>query len=192
MARNPPARVRRFLGATGLVASTLCAALPARAEEPAFTRPAPPPIEHAGTPDTALAFVTGASVLLLGMGVGASLIGADHGRTEDIAGWMVMQSSFAVAPLAAHAVVGEWGRGLLFATPPLATTAGTAAVFGVDSNAVRHSPLSEQRVLWACFVAGLFSGAYGVVDSTFADDRRVTITPVVGMGTAGIDVRGTL
>ena len=105
-----------------------------------------------------------------------------------------MQSSFAVAPLAAHGVVGEWGRGLLYASPPLATTAGTATLFAVDSNAVRHSNLTEQRILWSLFVVGLFSSAYGIVDTAFADSRarRVVVTPVMGRGIAGIDIRGTL
>lgn len=197
MSRFPPARLRRCacvlvaVGSWGFAQSAI-------AEEPALPAsvPAEPPAEHGARdePDTALAFVAGASVLVLGLGVGASLIGSNAGRPTDNAGWMVMQSGFAAAPFVAHGVAGEWGRGLLFACPPLATTAGTATVFAVDEKAVRHSALPEQRLLWSLFVVGLFSSAYGVVDSTFADTRarRLVVTPVAGLGSAGIDVEGTL
>jgi hypothetical protein len=64
----------------------------------------------------------------------------------------------------------------------------------VDSNAVRHSNLTQQRILWSLFVVGIFSSAYGVVDATFADSRarRVVVAPVVGAGTAGLEIEGTL
>ncbi len=166
---------------------------PALAEEPVTpTSPAAP--EAPAVPDTAAAFVTGASVFVLGMGVGASLIGSNSGRTADIAGWMVMQSSFAASPIVAHGVAGEWGRGLLLGSVPLATTAGTATVFAVDPNAVRHSALPEQRLLWSLFVVGLFSSVYGVVDATWADERarRVAVTPMLGPRIAGVVVGGNL
>lgn len=145
-------------------------------------------------PDSAAAFVAGTSVFVVGLGVGASMIGGENGRTSDIAGWMVMQSSFAAAPFVAHGVTSEWGRGLLFSSVPLATTAGTGTVFGLDPNGVRHSALPQQRVLWSLFVVGLFSSAYGVVDSLFADERaeRVVVAPVLGRGVAGISVEGSL
>lgn len=190
------ARMRRLMGAlaaTGLASITSVA----RAEETAVPE---------RQPDTAAAFIAGASVIVAGLGVGASLIGSNGGsggkcvsggectKGLDNAGWMVMQSSFAAAPIVAHGITGEWGRGLLFASVPLATTAGSATVFAVDPSAVRHSALPEQRILWSLFVVGLFSSAYGVVDTLSADARarRVVVTPVVGRGVAGIDVEGTL
>jgi hypothetical protein len=188
-----PARLRRFFGAAAAAGGLLAVAPVVHAEEPGTAR-AEGAKASDSRPDTALAFATGALTLVLGMGTGASLIGSDAGRTQDIAGWMVMQSSFAVAPFVAHGVAGEWGRGLWFATPPFATTVGTATVFAVDSNAVRHSNLTQQRILWSLFVVGIFSSAYGVVDATFADSRawRVVVAPVVGAGTAGLEIEGTL
>jgi len=179
-----PARLRRLVGALAAtsISSIASAAL---AEEPAPSSRAP---------DTGAAFAAGASVFVVGLGVGASLIGGNGGPRTDNAGWMVMQSGFAAAPLVAHGITGEWGRGLLFGSVPMATTAGTATVFGLDSKAVRHSDLPQQRILWTLFVVGLFSSAYGVVDATFADERarRVVVAPALGRGTAGIDVEGTL
>jgi hypothetical protein len=150
--------------------------------------------EPAPAPDTTAAFVAGTSVFVVGLGLGASLIGSNGGRPMDITGWMVMQSGFAAAPIVAHGITEEWGRGLLFGSVPLATTAGTATVFAIDPNAVRHSALPEQRLLWSLFVVGLFSSAYGVVDALSADERarQLVVTPVVGRGAAGIYVEGTL
>jgi hypothetical protein len=190
-----PVRLRRFLGAVAVTMVLFCAASVVRAEEPAAG--APPQTRSAAAdsrPDTTAAFVTGALSLVVGMGTGASLIGSDAGRTMDIAGWMVMQSSFTVAPFVAHGVAGEWGRGCWFSTVPLATTAGSATVFAIDSNAVRHSNLTEQRILWSLFVVGIFSSAYGVVDASFADSRarRIAVAPLVGRGTAGLQIGGTL
>ena len=182
--RSRAARSRRLLGAVvATVLSSIASAV--HAEEPA------PAVSE---PDTTAAFVAGTSVLVAGLGLGASLIGSNGGRPMDITGWMVMQSGFAAAPIVAHGITEEWGRGLLFGSVPLATTAGTATVLAIDPNAVRHSALPEQRVLWSLFVVGLFSSAYGVVDALSADERarRLVVTPVVGRGTAGIDVEGTL
>jgi hypothetical protein len=189
-----PARLRRFFGTAAAAAGLLGVAAEVHAEEVAPSALSPGTAVGDSRPDPALGIATGTLTLVLGMGTGASIIASDAGRTSDIAGWMVMQSSFAIAPLAAHGVVGEWGRGLWYATPPLATTAGTATVFAVDSNAVRHSNLTEQRILWPLFVVGLFSSAYGIIDTAFADSRarRVVATPVVGTGFTGIDIRGTL
>ena len=186
MNRFSSTRPARVLFATALAAELLHGSL-ARAEETVTA-------DSRSAPNTALAFVSGAAVLVLGMGTGAALIGSDAGRPPDNAGWMVMQSSFAAAPLIAHGVVSEWGRGLLFASPPLATTAGTATVFALDSKAVRHSKLPQQRILWSLFFVGLFSSAYGVVDATFAAERArpVAVTPVVGAHDVGIEIAGTL
>jgi hypothetical protein len=196
MNRLSSARRARVLFATALTA-VLFLGSHAHAEEPGPVPrllPAPVSADTRTPPNTALAFVSGAAVVVLGMGTGAALIGSDAGRAPDNAGWMVMQSSFAVAPFVAHGVVSEWGRGLLFATPPLATTAGTATVFALDPKAVRHSKLTEQRILWSLFVVGLFSSTYGVVDATFAADRAraVAVTPVVTAHDVGVEIGGTL
>jgi hypothetical protein len=189
-------RMRRLVGALTVTALASTSMAAGAEETAAPVRP----------PDTAAAFIAGASVIVVGLGVGASLIGGNNGsggkcvsggectKSLDNAGWMVMQSSFAAAPMVAHGITGEWGRGVLFGSVPLATTAGSAAVLAIDPNAVRHSPLSEQRVLWSLFVVGLFSSAYGVVDSLSADERarRLVVTPAIGRGLAGINVEGTL
>jgi hypothetical protein len=115
-------------------------------------------------------------------------------RARDRAGWFTIQTGFVLAPLAAHAVTSEWMRGLAFATVPAASMIGTGAVFAIDPNAVRHAPLSEQRVMWGLFGAALFVGSAGVVDAAFAGSRAasLSIRPTVGFGQVGLEVGGTL
>lgn len=156
------------------------AAVPARADEP----------------DAALGVFTGAATLVTGFGIGAVVVAtsAEHDASRSQVGWVTMESAFTVAPIAAHGVVHEWGRGLWFAAIPAASIGGTSAVFAIDSEAVRHGVLSEQRVLWGLFGAALFAGSVGVVDVMFAGDRAraVSVAPTVGAGEVGLRIRGNL
>src|SRR3954447_23647436 len=106
--------IRRRTAASALACAMVFAISPARAEKP----PA-----H-------LAFLTGAGTLVLGMAVGGVLLSTSHGEnTQDNAGWLTMESTFAIAPLAAHGVTSEWGRGLAFAGVPIVSTGVTAEIF---------------------------------------------------------------
>ena len=158
----------------------LLSALPSRAEEP-----------NAG-----LGVFTGAATTVVAMGAGAVIVAtsAEHDAVQNQAGWFTMESGFVLAPIVAHGVVHEWTRGLWFAAIPAASVGGTAAIFAVDPEAVRHGVLSEQRVLWGIFGAALFVGSAGVVDVAFAGDRArtVSVAPMVGGGRYGVSVGGVL
>lgn len=149
-----------------------------------------------GEPDAALGFFTGAVVFVAGFAVGGVLIatGDENTPAQDRAGWLTIESAFVFAPIAAHAVTSEWTRGLAFAAAPASAVGGTAAVFALDPKAVRHAPLSEQRVLWGLFTAAMFLSAAGVVDTAFADGRAssFTLAPSVGVHHVGIEIGGTL
>jgi hypothetical protein len=111
-----------------------------------------------------------------------------------------------LAPLAAHAVVGEWGRGALFAAPPAAMWTGSAILAEYAPNVVAHGTLEQQRVLWAFFGVGFFASAVGVVDAAFADRRAkpgehgrgglgrvlVHVAPMAMAHGAGLSVQGPL
>jgi hypothetical protein len=148
----------------------------------------------ADEPDVGLGIVTGAATMVAGFGAGAVVVATsgEHDATRNDAGWLTMESGFLLAPIVAHGVVGEWGRGLWFAAVPAACIGGSVAVFGIDEQAVRHGVLSEQRVLWGLFSAALFAGAAGVVDVAFAGDRAVTVAPTVGDGRYGLEIWGPL
>jgi len=152
------------------------------------------PNARAETPDPAAAFFTGALVFVGGFTAGGLLLATSGGSTQDNLGWLVMEGGFALAPLASHAVVGEWTRGIAFAAVPAAMTGGSAVLFNVDPGTIVHGSLPEQRVLWGLFGAGLFSSAVGVVDAAFARDRAnsLIVAPSVGAEHLGLQLAGTL
>jgi hypothetical protein len=151
------------------------------------------PPARAAEPDAAAGLAVGAATLLAGFAVGGTMMATSHDTTSvDEAGWFALESGFVLAPLAAHAVVGEWSRGALFAAVPAATTLGTIPVFLVNSTAVDHGSLPEQRWMWGLFGVGMFSAAAGVVDVAFAPGRAVRVAPMMGPGTAGLTLGGAL
>jgi hypothetical protein len=167
------------------------------------------PPARAEKPEPATAFLAGASVFLAGFAIGGVLLATSHDHApQDNAGWLTIETGFALAPFASHALVGEWTRALAYSAPPALVIAGTATVFGIDPAGVEHGPLGERYVLWTLLGAGLFSGAIGVVDSTLADRRAshgtraaggatcstlsAAVAPVVGSGQLGLMVSGTL
>lgn len=169
-----------------MAAALLFTASPARAEGP----------------DPALAVLVGGATIFAGFVVGGTFIAAssDQGTPTDAsnnktqAGWWLIESGFILAPITSHAVVGEWGRGALWASLPAATTLGTIPVFVEKPGAVQHGSLEEQRVMWGCFVGGLGLATASVIDAAFAPGRAhpVQVAPMVGSGSAGLVVGGAL
>jgi hypothetical protein len=145
--------------------------------------------------DAAPALFVGAAVLFAGFTAGGLVVASSNGdATKNNAGWLTMESGLALAPFAAHAVTGEWGRGLAFAAVPAAATAGTAALFEYDPGTVVHGSLPEQRWLWSMFGVALAASTAGIVDALFAGARArsVTVAPAVASGQAGLLLRGAL
>jgi hypothetical protein len=107
---------------------------------------------------------------------------------------LAIEGGFAVAPFAAHAAVGEWGRGAAFAATPTAMLGGTAILFGFEPRTVDHGTLAQQRVMWSLFGVGLFASAIGVIDVAFAGQRSqaLHVAPAIGFGEMGMQITGAL
>ncbi len=171
-------RVSRVVALAAGFASLVLAVSPARAD-----------------PDPAVGVVTGTAVLLLGFTVGSTVAATADGQNGPTnAGWLVMESGFVLAPWTAHAVLGEWTRGLAFAALPAAAEGGTAGLLDSTPGLVLHGTLVQQRILWGLFGAGLASGVVGVVDAAFAPGRSgsIAMAPMVGPGQVGLEVGGCL
>src|SRR5258708_31312543 len=98
---------------------------------------------RAAEPDPALALLAGAAPAFAGFVVGSTVMATSNGdAARNNTGWFAIEGGFAVAPLAAHAVVGEWGRGAAFAATPTAMLAGTATLFGFEPRTVAHRTLA--------------------------------------------------
>jgi hypothetical protein len=159
-----------------------------------------PAAARAEKPDEALALLVGSGTTLAGFAAGSLLLGTSGDqRLQNNIGWLTIQGGFALAPLTAHAVVGEWGRGALFAAAPAAMWGGSLGLVQYAPNVVGHGTLEQQRVLWGFFGVGFFSSAVGVVDAMFAGKRvqhgssaRMRVAPLVATGTAGLSLEGLL
>ncbi len=140
--------------------------------------------------------LAGAGALdVAGFVAGSLLLARAHGNhLADNAGWLTIESGLTLAPLAAHGVSGEWGRGALFAAAPLATLAVTTGLFQAVPGTVEGGTLPQQRWMWAMFGGGLFTSAVGVVDALWAPGRarKITLRPAVGSGQVGLQIGGTL
>jgi hypothetical protein len=148
---------------------------------------------RAEEPDGGLALIVGGASSLAGMVVGGAVMAMNHGgNLAHSAGWLTIESGFTVAPFAAHAVVGEWGRGALFAAAPAAALAGTATLFGLVPGTVDQGSIEQQRLMWGLFVGAEVAAVVGVVDAALAPWRSkdIVIAPSVGAGQAGVQIGG--
>jgi hypothetical protein len=108
------------------------------------------------------------------------------------AGWLTIESGFALAPLTSHAIVGEWWRGAAFSALPTATTLASVPVFLKDPDTVGSGSISQQATLWGLFVAGLGTAAIGIIDAAFAPGRALQVAPAFGPRQAGLVLGGVL
>jgi hypothetical protein len=150
---------------------------------------------HADPPDRGAALVAGAAVFVAGFAVGGMLIATGNANEAQAnAGWLAMESTFAVAPIVAHGAAGDWTRGLVWAAAPAAAAGGTAGLFAYDKGTIFHGSLPEQRWLWGLFGGGLAVGTAGLVDVVLEGKRgsAVALVPSVAPGRFGLAVQGAL
>jgi hypothetical protein len=159
---------------------------------------------YADPPDGALAILAGSATAVAGFAAGGVLLGGSGDRNApNNAGWLAIQAGFTLAPFAAHAVVGEWGRGALFASVPAAMWGGSAAMMAYAPDIVAGGTLEQQRILWGFFGVAFVSSVVGVVDAAFAPRRwkedagpttarGLRLAPLATGGGAGLVLRGAL
>jgi hypothetical protein len=148
-------------------------------------------------PDPSAALLAGTATSVVGIIAGSSIMAAgDRREFAENAGWLTMCGAFTLTPVVAHAVEGEWVRGLVFASAPAVAMGGTGALFAVVPNAVDHGAIDEQRVMWALFGLSVFGAAAGIVDATLAPrrarEREVVVAPIAGAGQLGLQIAGRL
>jgi hypothetical protein len=184
--------------ATGLAFAWLALATPSHADPPTVSLRTPE------APDGALALFAGSATAVAGFAAGGVLLGTSGDRNEpDNAGWLAIQGGFTLAPLVAHAVVGEWGRGALFSAVPAAMFGGSMGLIAYAPDVVSGGTLEQQRVLWAFFGVAFVSSVVGVVDAVLAGGRSkpaagttgprsLGLAPVATAGGAGLALGGLL
>jgi hypothetical protein len=153
--------------------------------------------EGAETDPTGLVLFTAASIDTISFIVGGILLGTSRNNNDlGNAGWLTIQAGLTLSPLAAHGVVGEWGRGAAFAALPASTLGGTAAVFVVKPDGIVSGSLPEQRLLWGLFSGGLIASTAGVIDAMLAPNREhgvgIAVLPAIGTNQVGLRIEGDL
>lgn len=140
------------------------------------------------------AFVVGAVTLLVPLALGANMMtlgGIDPKR----AGWYACHAGFVLAPMAAHGVMGEWGRGALFSLVPLAPLGVSVGIVESNPRVLSGGKASARGGLELMLSAGFLASGVGVVDALFAGDRarrRLHVTPIASADFGGVYVSGVL
>ncbi len=144
-------------------AATSAVAPSARAEGPSSP----------GSDQALLALAVGASTAIGPIAIGGAHAGRSNvPHSERDQGWIAAAAGFALAPLTAHLVTGEYGRGALFAAVPAATTLGLSALVVADRDAIYSGTEATRVCFVALFLTGATASAIGVIDAAFAPDRR--------------------
>jgi hypothetical protein len=171
------------------------AAAPPEASEP------PPRAE----PNVALALVAGAATALIPMALGVSHLAAQSPATDGPrnVGFAVSGVGPALAPIVAHAVLGEYGRAALFGALPVAAEISLCAYVAAMPDSVFHGTMGSSLGFGLLYTADLLGAAVGMVDVMMARERArlerrrgpdllggVTVAPRVGRDQAGIVLGG--
>jgi hypothetical protein len=176
----------------------LASASPARAEAPDEKTPTDPPV--------AIAVVSGVATTLLPMVLGATYTAAHQTDGARNVGVTVSGMGPVLAPIVAHAVLGEWKRAAAFAALPAACEIGIASFLTAQPDAVFHGTVGTRTLFGLLYSFDIFSGALGIVDAMMVRDRArfgaprgtagllgsLVLSPSFGPGRAGLAIGGSL
>lgn len=177
---------------------------------PAPIAPVAPVITTASDDDNSglLAFVTGAATALVPVAIGATM--ADRGKDDPAknAGLILAGGGLALSPFTAHAVNGEWKRAAAFSAVPVATEIAISIFLTARPDAVYQGTKVTRTVFGILFTTDVFIAALGLVDASFAGDRKRErallapaksaapslryVSPTVAGGGFGLTLGGTL
>ena len=157
----------------------------------AFAEPPPPPPDDRAKRTWAL--VVGIAIDAVSFAVGAATLGSDQlAGAEARAGWITCSAGFTIAPFVAHAMMGEWLRGVAFSAVPLASVIGNSIVLGSNAN-LDQMPLNpDQRLVYAFTTAGLLGSFIGLLDvALFKSKPPVRVAPSISHSGAGVVLGGS-
>lgn len=155
-----------------------------------------------------VALLTGAATALVPVAIGATI--ADRGKDDPAknVGLIVAGAGLALSPFTAHATAGEWKRAAAFSAVPIASEIAICALLAAKPDAVYHGDKGSRTTFGALFSVNVFIAALGVVDATFAGDRKREraaappaksaapalryLAPTVAGGSFGLTLGGTL
>jgi hypothetical protein len=162
----------------GLGAASLLA-LPARAEG----------TSSRDDQDALLALAVGASTAIGPIAIGGARAGrTDLDHVERNQGWIAAGIGFTLAPVTAHLVTHEYGRGALFAAVPAATTIGISTLSALNPDGIYNGNPATRIGFVALFLGGATVSAIGVIDAAFAPERRAKARARTARSSVSFDV----
>ena len=194
----------KALLAPGLVLAVLFTAGASRADvDPLLAgTPSAQATEDEGLPLPAIGLAAGAALSFVSLAAGTPALVRSETRVGRNRGLLLGQGGLCLAPLLAHGVVGEWGRGALFSILPLLAEGGMIALTAKAPDIVTTGPAPEQLAFITLLAAGVIGSGIGVVDVAKADERAAArklgaleglrLTPIVGRGLGGLAIGGWL
>jgi hypothetical protein len=173
---------------------------------------AAPPEDAAPTPEppVVIAVVAGVATALVPLVIGgvhtATASTTDNGARN--VGYAVAGVGPALSPIVAHAVVGEYVRGLAFGAPTVALEIALSTYMAAYPSGVFDGTVGSRTAFGLMFAADIFGAGFGIVDVMMARERwlargkraranvgplrELRLLPRVGFGQAGLALGGSL
>ena len=168
--------------------------------------PDPPDPPRRAHPPIVVAIVAGVATAFFPIVLGAMYTASAGSDGQRDVGYVVGSAGLALSPLAAHAVLGEWGRAAAFGAAPVASELALCALVTAQPDAVFHGTTLSRTTFGVLYSIDVFGAALGIVDVMMAAERRlpdakrgagwplprVTLAPSMGPAHAGLVLGGTL
>jgi hypothetical protein len=145
-----------------------------------------------------IATAAGAALAISGLAAGGAMLATHEDEAGRKVGAYTLLSGLALAPIASHAIAGEWDRAALFGAVPIAATLGATWMIERSPVLLGHGELSERRVLALCYGITLLSSVIGLFDTLNAGQRAreregsLAIAPWVSRDHFGVALGGWL
>jgi len=137
-----------------------------------------------------MALVTGIGIAGASLAYGGTLLTGGHSLPVKHDGLHVMDTGLTLAPLLAHGVAGEWGRGALFAIPPALSGIGMAALLSVRPDAPIRGKQKSQRIYPVLIMVSVLGSAVGVFDAALTSERLPSVALTAGGDNVTLDLAG--
>jgi len=164
---------------------------PAQAGDPLAPHALDPALREEAN-EGAVALVVGAATVFAGVAVGGTLVMTSSDSRHANVGWGTLEASLVLAPLVAHGVAGEWGRGALFAAGPALTGAFSIPLFTNNVDLLAGPSIEEETILLGLLAGGIAAATVGIIDAALVDGRRLYVAPTFSVRQGGLVIGGVL
>jgi hypothetical protein len=145
-----------------------------------------------------IATSAGALLAIGALGAGGIMLATHEDESGRKAGAFTLLGGVALAPIASHAIAGEWTRAAVFGAAPAVAAIGGMLMIEHAPVLSGHGELTERRVLALCYGVDVLAAAIGLFDTLNAGERAreraraIAIAPLLARDRVGIALGGLL